>query len=134
MLRASELILNFVLNSAWQMATIFAIAAPASWLLRNGPARYRHVLWVSALVACLIVPLVTATRVVPDWISSLQVISSSPIPSQAGNAGPVVSQGSQKPISQLLAVALNAGRRLLQHRAAFCCLPLATCWLFSYAV
>lgn len=62
---ASELIFNFVLNACWQIAAIFAVAALASWLLKNGPARYRHTLWVVALIACLVVPLLTATRFVP---------------------------------------------------------------------
>jgi beta-lactamase regulating signal transducer with metallopeptidase domain/HEAT repeat protein len=77
MLRTSEFILNFVLNSAWQVTAIFVIAVLASWLLRNGPARYRYALWVIALVASLVVPLLTTTRIVPDLISSFQVVSSS---------------------------------------------------------
>ena len=66
---ASELIFNFVLNACWQIAAIFAVAALASWLLRNGPARYRHTLWIVALIACLVVPLLTATRFVPPGVS-----------------------------------------------------------------
>ena len=66
MLRISEFILNFVLNSVWQVTAIFVVAAAASWLLRNGPARYRHTLWIVALVASLVVPLLTVTRVVPE--------------------------------------------------------------------
>ncbi len=91
MLRISELVLNFVLNSAWQVTAIFVIAAFASWLLRNGPARYRHTLWIIALVAALIVPLLTATRVVPEWVSSLQVVSSPSSPAT------VVEQNSSEP-------------------------------------
>jgi beta-lactamase regulating signal transducer with metallopeptidase domain/HEAT repeat protein len=75
MLRISEFILNFVLNSVWQVAAIFVIAAVASWLLRNGPARYRHALWIIALVASLVVPLLTTTRVVSEWISSFQIVT-----------------------------------------------------------
>src|SRR6185369_10558475 len=67
MLRTSEFILNFVLNSCWQIAAIVAVAALASWLLRNGPARYRHVLWVVALASSLIVPVLTATRIIPRF-------------------------------------------------------------------
>ncbi len=67
---ASELIFNFVLNACWQIAAIFAVAALASWLLRNGPARYRHTLWIVALIACLVVPLLTAMRFVPPGVSS----------------------------------------------------------------
>src|SRR5689334_15352197 len=75
MLRISEFMLNFVLNSVWQVTAIFVVAAVASWLLRNGPARYRHTLWIIALIGSLVVPLLTVTRVVPEWIASFQVIA-----------------------------------------------------------
>ena len=75
MLRTSEFILNFVLNSAWQITAIFAVAVLASWLLKNGPARYRHTLWIVTLVVSLAVPLLTATRVVPDWISNFHSVT-----------------------------------------------------------
>ena len=71
----SELILNFVLNASWQIAAIFAVAALGAWALKNGPARYRHTLWVVALVACFVVPLLTATRLVPAWVSRVQVVA-----------------------------------------------------------
>ena len=72
-MRISELILNFVLNSAWQILAIFVVASLASWLLRNGPARYRHTLWIVAMIASLIVPLLTATRFVPDFQRPIQL-------------------------------------------------------------
>lgn len=72
MLRTSEFILNFVLNAGWQIAAIFVVAALASWLLRNGPARYQHALWIVALAACVAAPLLTATRFVPEMVSSFQ--------------------------------------------------------------
>lgn len=75
MLRISEFILNFVLNSVWQVTAISLVALAASWLLRNGPARYRHTLWIIALIASIVVPLLTVTRVVPEWISSFQVVA-----------------------------------------------------------
>src|ERR1044072_4922303 len=80
MLRTSEFILNIVLNSCWQIAAIAAVAALASWLLRNGPARYRHVLWVVALVTSLIVPLLTTTRIVPTWIAQTEPSAVAPGP------------------------------------------------------
>ena len=80
-MRVSQFILNFVLNSAWQILVIFAVAKLVSWLLRNGPARYRHTLWVVVMLASLLVPLLTATRFVPDVISSFQV-DAPPIPIQ----------------------------------------------------
>src|SRR5262245_27744099 len=86
MLRTSEFVLNSVLNSGWQIAAIFAVAAPASWLLKNGPARYRHTLWIIAFATCLVVPLLTATRFVPAWISSEQVVTP-----QRQNLAPIAS-------------------------------------------
>ena len=78
--RISEFILNFVLNSCWQIAAIFLVAWVGSQLLKSGPARYRHVLWIVALVACLVVPLLTATRFVPAGISQLQVATPKAVP------------------------------------------------------
>jgi HEAT repeat protein/beta-lactamase regulating signal transducer with metallopeptidase domain len=70
MLRTSEFILNFVVNSGWQIAAIVVVTLLASGLLRNGPARYRHVLWIVALSFSLMMPLLTATRIVPTWNST----------------------------------------------------------------
>jgi beta-lactamase regulating signal transducer with metallopeptidase domain len=86
MLRTSEFILNFVLNSCWQIAAIAVIAALASRLLRNGPARYRHVLWVVALAASLIVPVLTATRIIPTFQE--QTVPSAVSPGKVNNSGP----------------------------------------------
>ena len=61
-MRISQFILNFVLNSAWQIVAIFAVASVVSWLLRNGPARYLHTLWVVAMLASLVVPLLTISN------------------------------------------------------------------------
>lgn len=79
MLRASEFVLNFILNSLWQSAAIFAIAAIGAWLLRNAAARYRHTLWIAALTVCLVAPLLTATRFVPAWVSSFQIAAPAPV-------------------------------------------------------
>ena len=73
MLRSSEFILNFVLNASWQVPAVAATAWIGSWLLKDAPSRYRHILWIFALAACLVVPVLTATRFVPAWIAQLQV-------------------------------------------------------------
>jgi HEAT repeat protein/beta-lactamase regulating signal transducer with metallopeptidase domain len=90
MLRISEFILNFVLNSLWQSVVIFAFAAIASWFLKNGPARFRHTLWVTALLACLVAPLLPGTR----WVSGVQAVASQvplPLITELKNASPVTS-------------------------------------------
>src|SRR4051794_4842748 len=90
MLRTSEFILNFVVNSCWQIAAIVAVAAVLSRLLKNGPARYRHALWVFALTVSLLVPLLTATHYLPEWISRTQITTapSALAPDRADNVGP----------------------------------------------
>jgi HEAT repeat protein/beta-lactamase regulating signal transducer with metallopeptidase domain len=65
MIRASEFVLNYVVNASWQVAAITIVAAAASFLLRNGPASYRHVLWVTTLALCTVVPLLAAPRAIP---------------------------------------------------------------------
>lgn len=48
---------NFLLNAAWQVAAVAAVAALASRLLARASARQRHLLWVAALAACVALPL-----------------------------------------------------------------------------
>src|SRR5262245_43284244 len=45
----SRLVLTFLLNAAWQLALMAAVAALGDRLLRGTSARYRHRLWVAAL-------------------------------------------------------------------------------------
>jgi hypothetical protein len=60
MASVSEFVLNYVVNASWQVVAIVVVAAGASCLLRNGPARYRHMLWLATLALCLVVPLLSA--------------------------------------------------------------------------
>lgn len=98
MVRVSEFILNFVLNSFWQVAVIFAIASSASWLLRNGPARYRHTIWVAALGVCLVAPLLPTTSWVPDF----QVVSTQTSPgivAELKHVAPVVKSSDSRDVA-----------------------------------
>jgi TonB family protein len=45
----SRLVLAFLLNAVWQVGLVAGAAALGAWMLRNGPARYRHALWAVAL-------------------------------------------------------------------------------------
>ncbi|HEV2836448.1 MAG TPA: M56 family metallopeptidase, partial [Pyrinomonadaceae bacterium] len=65
MVSLSESILNYVVNASWQTIAIVLVAGLGSFLLRTAPARFRHVLWLTALAACVIVPLLTATHLWP---------------------------------------------------------------------
>lgn len=71
----SEFVLNYVVNASWQIVAIALVAAAGSRLLRNGPARYRHVLWLAALLLCVLVPLLTASQPVSTEKSAPQIVS-----------------------------------------------------------
>jgi beta-lactamase regulating signal transducer with metallopeptidase domain len=54
--RISEVAMGFLLNAAWQIAVIALVAWVCSRLLQRSAARYRHALWVAALVLSLVLP------------------------------------------------------------------------------
>ena len=57
MIRLSEILLNFLINATWQIAAIALLASVCTWLLKNAPARYRHGLWVTALLLSVALPI-----------------------------------------------------------------------------
>jgi beta-lactamase regulating signal transducer with metallopeptidase domain len=67
---ASEFILNFLVNSAWQIPAICLLATLGTYLLRNCSAQYRHTVWIAALFFCLIAPVITAGEIVPSTSTS----------------------------------------------------------------
>jgi beta-lactamase regulating signal transducer with metallopeptidase domain/uncharacterized membrane protein YkoI len=62
MARVSEWVVVFLVNAAWQVAFVTAVAAVADRLLRNAAARYRHFLWVATLLVAVALPLATSFR------------------------------------------------------------------------
>jgi TonB family protein len=58
----SELLLTFLLNACWQIALLGAAAVFGDWLLRRVTVRYRHLLWVGALLLAIFVPVLTSLR------------------------------------------------------------------------
>ena len=59
MTAVSNWLATLVVNSVWQIAAITAFAMIAARLLRRAPSRHAHAVWVTALAACLLVPLMT---------------------------------------------------------------------------
>src|SRR5579864_1611528 len=55
----NRMIAGYLLNSFWQITVIAALAFLCSTFLRRAPGRYRHVLWVLCLAACVLVPAAT---------------------------------------------------------------------------
>jgi beta-lactamase regulating signal transducer with metallopeptidase domain len=93
MLRISEFILSFVLNAAWQIVAITTVAALGSLLLKNSPARFRHTLWIFALVACFVVPLLTATGLIPESLPKFRSVETRPTISSVPSSAPTMSTG-----------------------------------------
>ncbi len=56
---ATQFLLNFLLNAIWQVTAIALGASVGNYLLKS-VTRFRHLLWVSALVMSLALPMVSA--------------------------------------------------------------------------
>lgn len=52
----SRWVLTFLLNSLWQVTVVVGATALCDLVLRRAPARYRHALWMIALVAAVLLP------------------------------------------------------------------------------
>ena len=76
----SNWLASFVLNAAWQIAAITLVAMLSARLLRRAPSRYLHAIWVIALAACVVVPVMSLLVQVRD---ARLVISDPPTPGQA---------------------------------------------------
>src|SRR5262245_10561150 len=76
----SQFLLTFLLNACWQIPLIACLASVGSHLLRTSSARYRHLLWVSALVLSLLLPLLTSSRM----LTSLSFASNTPAYTNVG--------------------------------------------------
>ena len=57
MSKISEFAMHFLVNAAWQIAVVAIGASICARLLRNAPPRYRHAMWVAAILLCLALPL-----------------------------------------------------------------------------
>ncbi len=81
MIRTGEFVLNFLLNSLWQIPAIWMVTLASAYLLKNCSAQYRHVLWIVALALCLIAPVVSATGLRPAFASCKE--ASTPVASRS---------------------------------------------------
>ena len=65
MSRVSEVILNCLLNSLWQIPAIWAVAALGAFLLKRCDASYRHTLWIVALMLSVVIPVMSVIEIMP---------------------------------------------------------------------
>jgi len=68
---SSQILLTFLLNACWQVALVAALASLSAWLFRNSAARYRHWIWVAALLLSVGIPLTTSTRIFRQGLTSI---------------------------------------------------------------
>jgi len=55
----NQTVVTYLLNASWQITVIAGLGLAFDAFLRRMPFRYRHVVWVTCLGACVLVPLVT---------------------------------------------------------------------------
>ncbi len=82
----SPYLLTFLLNALWQIPVAATVAALISHLMRNGPAVYRHSVWVAALAAAVLLPIASTRReapvTTPQFDITLLTRDASPAPPQ----------------------------------------------------
>ncbi|HVQ37308.1 MAG TPA: M56 family metallopeptidase, partial [Pyrinomonadaceae bacterium] len=110
MIRSSELLLNFIINAAWQITAIALVATALARILNNAPARFRHLLWVGAFFLSVALPV---------W--TLPVTKTEGSPRQTVNriAAQATALASPKDTSnkQDMAGRVSAGGPIIQSRA-----------------
>jgi TonB family protein len=66
----AQLLLTLLLNASWQLALVTAFAAAGDWLLRGIAPRYRHALWVAALLLAMVLPILSSAGLIKTFVSS----------------------------------------------------------------
>jgi beta-lactamase regulating signal transducer with metallopeptidase domain len=82
----SSYFLTFFLNALWQIPAIAGVAWVVCRVMRHGPAAHRHVVWVMALAASLLLPVASVRSGAPD---SGSLRSAVPAPGRIVMASPV---------------------------------------------
>jgi len=121
---------TFLLNAVWQITLIACVAAVGSWLLRNtaASARYRHLLWVAALILSVVLPLTSLLNINSTLIESMPLLSRTTETLAATGNNPVNSTATS---SSSGAMWLAAFFRNNQRSVLFG-LPLASMLAISY--
>ena len=101
----------FLLNALWQIPVVLLAAWAGERLLRRGPARLRHALWLVALAACVLLP---AASLLPESPSPLPPvpeieISAAPPAGAIPRSGFTVPELPTLPVGLLYSLFLAAG-------------------------
>jgi beta-lactamase regulating signal transducer with metallopeptidase domain len=85
---SSQLLLTFLLNACWQILLVTSFASLGSWLLRNSFARYRHLVWATALCLAFCIPAFTSSQAFFDN----DTLTNSPITFEGQSLSPFVGE------------------------------------------
>lgn len=123
---ANQLLLTFVINACWQIALIVSFAALSGRFLRQSSARFQHALWVSGLLLCLAVPLLTSVVPSIDW-PVWETASQ-----RATTAGPAYQQRFDETSGNLTQVLPEMSSKLVLNRTLGFSVLLVFLLIFSY--
>ena len=111
----SRSLLTFLLNSLWQVPVAVAVAALACRCMRRAPAGHRHVVWVAALAASLLLPMASMRTApptpAPQFAASLA--DDAPSNSAAREAARPTYIPSPVPVSRTVSLAATTATILL---------------------
>jgi beta-lactamase regulating signal transducer with metallopeptidase domain len=109
----SNWFLFLLVNSAWQMTTIVLVSIVCDRFFHGMPARFRHMLWVTALLLCVGVPIVGSFGFASRTNSNLEAAATEDVQTTAALSSPnasetVVSQPgwSMIPVNEAVVVVL----------------------------
>lgn len=104
----AQLLVTFLLNAAWQIALVSAVAVVCAWLLRLTAPWQRHAVWVAALVLALGLPVASSSHLVEALFGSRQ--QPTPIAAEPINIAPITSVQSEpaKPTEESASPSMSA--------------------------
>ena len=129
---ASEWFLTFLLNSVWEIAAIFVLASVCERLLSGSSARYRHAVWVGALILSIVLPAATGLLVTWNDMPSLSAIQPTVLTGGATNVPDFGTTAATPVISPILTVSTITALALVGGYLAivlFRTLRLAVAWM-----
>lgn len=119
-------LLTFLLNALWQIPVILLVAILGERIMRSGPASHRHVLWVTALVAALALPVISIRPHTQSLPLSINVRQPTILPGIAAPAASPAALPAAEPERRTIPFSKTASTFLLIAYAIFVLARLAS--------
>ncbi|HEX8458623.1 MAG TPA: M56 family metallopeptidase [Pyrinomonadaceae bacterium] len=134
--RISEVALTFLLNAAWQVALVALAAACGARLLRDASARYRHAVWVAALLLSVALPVWSLYNFSADANEAAAQATAATAAMQRGGDAHAATRAAVDNAAGGASESVFSAERLLQRRRRT--LPsmpdVALVFVFAYAI